>query len=303
MMTTSISTFRRAAVAALFAAALAAGTPAPALAQDDPNPGALSFTGGLDVPSIYYFRGIRQERDPALTLWPYGDLGIALFSGDGGLKSVGVNIGVWNSLHTGTSGTGGISEGLHYEEDFYTTLSLGFGGGVTVSTGYMALTSPNNMFTTVKEWQFKVAKAHWLSPYVFLARELGTEPGVGQADAGAEAGSYLELGAAPSWAFAAGKATLGVPVKLGLSLGNYYEGADPHHETPEPEDSAFGFFSVGGLVTVPLTGIPSRFGSWNIHAGADLLTLGHHPELLNVGPDGTTSKSTVVALIGLGVSY
>src|SRR5688572_13681317 len=70
----------------------------------DPNPGALTFTGGLDVPSVYVFRGIVQEADRKLTLWPYGDLGLALFSGDGGVKSVGVNLGVWHSLHTGSSG-------------------------------------------------------------------------------------------------------------------------------------------------------------------------------------------------------
>ena len=87
------------AVTVLFAA------PSPATAQDDPNPGALTFTGGVDFPTIYFFRGLRQEKDAALTTWPYGDLGIALFSGDGGLKSVGVNVGVWNSLHTGTAGS------------------------------------------------------------------------------------------------------------------------------------------------------------------------------------------------------
>jgi hypothetical protein len=130
---------------------------------------------------------------------------------------------------------------------------------------------------------------------VFLARELATEPGVGQADAGEGAGTYVELGAAPSWGLADGAATLGVPVKLGLSLGDYYELAG--------EDHSFGFFSVGGLVTLPITAIPSRFGSWNIHGGADLLMLGDQPEFVNVGTDGTPSKTAVVGLFGIGVSY
>src|SRR4051812_37907729 len=67
----------------------------------DPNPGAITFTGGLDAPSVYVFRGIVQETDPKVTLWPYGDIGLALKSGDGAVKSVGVNFGVWNSLQTG----------------------------------------------------------------------------------------------------------------------------------------------------------------------------------------------------------
>jgi len=158
-----------------------AGSAGTAFAQTDPNPGALTFTGGIDFPTLYFFRGIRQETDPALTMWPYGDLGIALHSGDGGVKSVGVNVGVWNSLHTGSSGTDGVSGKLHYEEDFYATLALGFGGGFSLNTTYMALTSPNNMFATVKEMQFKVSKAHWLNPYGFLAFELSDD---GQADAG-----------------------------------------------------------------------------------------------------------------------
>src|SRR5438045_3734673 len=80
-----------------FAAPVEAQTPS----LNGPNAGAMTFTGGMDVPSIYFFRGMRQEGDPKITLQPYGDLGIAF--GD----HAKVNVGVWNSLHTGTSGTGG----------------------------------------------------------------------------------------------------------------------------------------------------------------------------------------------------
>ena len=72
------------------------------------------------------FRGIRQEIDPGFTSWPYADLKIDFTSGDGAVKSSSVNFGVWNSLHTGSSGTGGPSEKLHYEEDFYAALNLAF---------------------------------------------------------------------------------------------------------------------------------------------------------------------------------
>jgi hypothetical protein len=263
----------------------------PAFAQPaaatDPNPGALTFTGGLDVPSLYFFRGIRQETDPKLTMWPYGDIGIALMSGTGGLKSVAVNFGVWNSLQTGSSGTDGPSGKLHYEEDFYTTLSLGFGGGVTVATSYMALTSPNAMFNTVKEIQFKVTKTHMLSPYGFLAFELSDN---GQADGGLKKGSYLELGVGPAFPLGSSKVTLTVPVKVGLSLKDYYELNGTDHK--------FGFFDVGGLITVPLSGVPSSFGTWNIHGGADVLVFGDTTEFFNLG-----DKSKVVGLIGIGVTY
>jgi hypothetical protein len=290
-MTISARTFGKAVRVALAAAIVGLGVTTAAFAQNDPNPGAMTFTAGLDAPSIYFFRGIRQETDQKLTVWPYGDFGLALYSGDGGLKSVGVNIGVWNSLHTGSSGGAGTSTRLHYEEDFYTTLSLGFGGGVTVGTTYMALTSPNAMFSTVKEIQFKVSKAHLLAPYGFLAFELGDDtPGLNQADAGLNNGTYLELGVGPSWAVGGGMATVAVPVKLGLSLSDYYEGASG--------DEKFGFFDVGGLVTVPLSRIPSQFGAWNIHGGADVLIFGDTTKAFNAG-----DRSKVVGLFGIAVSY
>src|SRR5687767_1660460 len=93
-----------------------------ARAQDaDPNPGAITLTTGIDFPSVYFFRGIRQEADPSLTTFAFGDVGISLFSTDTG-QSVSVNFGLWNSLHTGTSGSKVIDNSIHYEEDFYAML-------------------------------------------------------------------------------------------------------------------------------------------------------------------------------------
>jgi hypothetical protein len=293
---------RKAAGTAAAAALLTIGSAGLAAAQtpaNDPNPGALTFTGGFDLPTVYVFRGIVQETDPALTMWPYGDIGIALMSGDGGLKSLGVNFGVWNSLHTGTSGTDGSSGKLHYEEDFYATLSLGFGGGVTVAPTFTAYTSPNFGFNTVKELSFKVSKTHMLAPYGVLAFELGDETAAsfGTADLGTagpdnKKGVYLELGVAPSYPIAGSKVTVAVPVKLGLSLKDYYQ--------LNGVDHSFGFFDIGGLVTVPISRIPSSFGSWNLHGSVDLLTFGDTTREYN-GTD--KDKTRVVALIGVGVTY
>jgi hypothetical protein len=282
----SIRVSARAATLALtFLAATALGS-APAFAQSsDPNTGALTFTGGVDLPSKYVFRGLVQEADSGLTLFPYGDLGIALFSGEGALKSASVNVGVWNALMTGSSGSDGPTEKLHYEEDFYTTLTLGFGAGVSVGTTYTAYTSPNGMFSTVHELAFKVAKSHWLSPYGLIAFELD-----GQADGGSSEGTYLELGVAPAWSFAGGKATVSVPTKFGFSLSDYYEGPDG--------DEKFGYFQIGGLVTAPLTTAESKFGVWSVKGGLDIYALGDTPKLFNNG-----DSAKVVATFGIGVTY
>src|SRR5262245_2356764 len=72
----------------------------PAFAQEkDPSPGAMTLTASFDFLNQYMFRGIRQN-STGIAMWPAVDLGIATYSGKGSLKSLGVNLGTWNSLHT-----------------------------------------------------------------------------------------------------------------------------------------------------------------------------------------------------------
>jgi hypothetical protein len=266
----------------------AGSTPTWAQAASDPNPGNLTITGGVDFLNAYLFRGIPQD-DTGVITWPYGDLGIALHSGDGIVKSVSVNVGLWNSLHTGAAGSDGPSRKLWYESDFYSTFGLGFGKGASLGVTYTAYTSPNGSFNTVRELSFKFAFDDTRSlgrmaskPYVIVARELD-----GQADGGAEEGTYLEIGAAPGFPVAG--FAVNVPLRAGFSLGDYYEGVSG--------DERFGFFSVAGIVTVPLSSMPTRVGSWNIHGGVEYVYLGdRNAEIL-----GDTSK--VIGSIGIGLSY
>ena len=283
---------RRAALVAVWCVC-AASWAGPARAQapaDDPNPGALTFTGGVDVPAVYFFRGIRQERDPRATLQPYGDIRIVLGSGDGLFKWVGVSVGVAESLHTGSSGTSGPSRHAHYEEAFHAALHLGFGGALALETSYSARTSPNFMFDTIKEVRVRVARTRGLKPYGLIAVELTDQ----STDGGIRKGRYAELGLGPVFPLIGRATTLTIPAKVGLSLGDYYE--------LNGRDHPFGFFDVGGLLTVPL-GLPVRFGMWNIHGGANLLVLGQTPRAANIGADGRTSRRAVVALFGAGVTY
>jgi hypothetical protein len=286
---------RRFAAGALATALLVA---VPASAQDsaslpDPNPGNLTFTGSMDFLNTYMFRGIRQD-DTKVIMWPAVDLGMSVYSGNGTLKSVGVNVGSWNSLHTGAAGSDGPSGKLWYEGDFYATLGLGFGRGVSLGTTYTAYTSPNNMFTTVKEIAFKLAVddsaylgAAALKPYGLVALEFDASPGLGQADAGENAGTYLELGIAPAWATDA--VSLAFPVKIGVSLNDYYELAGV--------DNRFGYASVAGIVTVPL-GTTTNFGAWNVHGGLEFQALGDTTKAIN-GGDG----QKVIGSFGFGLSY
>jgi hypothetical protein len=298
---------RRSALAVVAVVGVVFMTSAPTFAQEppkDPNPGAITLTGSLDFLNQYMFRGIRQNSSGIAT-WPAVDLGLAAFSGEGGLKSVGINFGTWNSLHTGDTGQDGPSGKLWYESDFYATLGFGFGGGASFSTTYTAYTSPNNGFTTVKEIMFKLAvddsgklgKAA-VKPYVAIAREFDTNynpltgVGTGQADGGTSAGTYLELGIAPG--YAASKASIAFPIKVGMSLGDYYELAGV--------DNKFGFFSLAGIATVPLGGTTS-FGAWNIHGGVEYQRLGDTTAAINFDDDGLPKKNQIIGSFGIGFSY
>jgi len=51
--------------------------------------------------------------------------------------------------------------------------------------------------------------------------------------------------------------------------------ADPN---PVFRGETFEFLSVAGVVTVPFTSAPTRFGSWDIHGGVEFLMLGDRNE-------------------------
>ena len=250
-----------------------------AVAQDVP----VSVSAGIDVTPNYMFRGIRQNSSNRsdVAWWPYIDLGIAAFEGDGGLKSLDINAGTWNSMHSDQSGV--------YETDIYASLGFGFGGGVALGTTYTSYTSPNDSFTHVKELALSLSVDDGeylgdgaLNPYVLFAFEMGAEEGANQADGGLKAGRYLELGIAPGYSGA--NASLSVPIKVGLSAGNYYE--------LDGIDNTFGFFSVAGAVSAPVG------SNWDVHGGVEFQALGDTTKALNNG-DG----SQVIVSGGFGLSY
>jgi hypothetical protein len=274
-------------------AALCAGflavTAAPAAAQ-------VAVTGGLDLTNQYMFRGIRQNYS-GMAIWPFVDLGAPVFSGDGALKSVNINVGSWNSIHTDQF-DGVEDEPKWYESDFYATLGFGF-SKATLGFTYTAYMSPASVdgaedvyFPTIHELAVKVSVDDSgalgkgaLKPYALIAFELTED---GQADLGAEKGVYLELGVAPG--ISGEKASVAFPVKLGLSAKDYYEFGSG-------EDSKFGYFSVGGIVTVPIN------SNWNVHGGGELQIFGDNTRLINGFGDSGDRRSTGLASIGIGFSY
>ena len=284
---------------------------APAYAQNDPNPGNLTFIGNVDFTNGYMFRGIRQD-DTRVIIQPSAELDILLQSADTGLKSTSLNIGTWNSLHTGNtglrsseSGLGCACDKLWYESDFYTTLAFGF-NAATLGVTYTAYTSPNAGFNNVKEVMFRFAvddsaalgKAA-LHPWVIAAFEIDADNGH-QADGGSKAGRYLELAVSPG--YSGSRASLAVPVKVGLSIGDYYELNEGTPARPDFVDHKFGYFSLAGIATVPIGGT-SAYGAWNVHGGVEYQRLGDTTKAFNVDEDGEARPNKVIVSAGFGFVY
>ena len=285
-MASSAWSGQRACVALALAVGVVAGPPVAQAQSADPNSGAVTVTGGLDVVNAYYFRGIPQDETGVIT-WPSADLGFTLYSGSGLVRALTANVGLWNSLHTGDAGSRGPTAKLWYESDFSATAGVGLPGGTAVSATFTAYTSPNGLFETVKEVSVKAAvddTDRWgrfaVRPYGVVAIELEG----GQADGGRRAGRYLELGAAPAVRVAG--VTAGAPVRVGLSLSHYYEGFS--------RDERFGFASVAGTVTRFL-GERTRFGSFNVHGGVEYLWLGERNQIFG--------ETDVIGSVGVGFSY
>lgn len=282
------------AIATAAALAVVIMIPTPAAAQEPANPQAdrVTIAGSLDFLNAYVFRGITQD-DTGLIVWPSLNFGVRVYEGSGALKALTLSAGTWNSVHSGIAGSDGPSGERWYESDIHTTLNFTVAGGVTAGATYTAYTSPNDMFTTVKEIALTLAVDDRaalgrvpIRPYALVAFELDTQPGFGQADGGFDAGTYLEVGAAPRFSVRA--LDLAIPVKVGLSLDGYYELAGRDH--------TFGYFSTAGIVTVPL-GARTKFGAWNVHGGVEYQALGEMTKALNDG-DG----SEVIGSIGIGWS-
>jgi hypothetical protein len=244
----------------------------------------VAVSGGVDFTNQYNFRGIRQNSG-GTSIWPFIDLGFPAWSGDGALKSVSLNLGTWNAMHTK------LSSSKAYETDLYATLGFGFGMG-SLGFTYTSYTSPGDYFAHVKELAVKASfddsaalGKGALKPYALIAFELTDD---GQADAGVGRGTYVELGVAPG--YTGSKASIAVPIKVGLSANDYYEFGTG-------SNSAFGYFSVAGIVTVP---IGSHF---NIHGGGEFQAFGDNVKAYNAFGDDGASSTAGIASVGVGFSF
>jgi hypothetical protein len=291
-------------ITALVAVALMLGTARPAQAQEGPNNGNVSLSLGFDVVTAYFFRGMAQE-NKGLIVQPYAEASFNLVNTD--VISMDAYVGTWNSVHSEqtSSGAPGADTNQWYESDFYFGLSYGLPFGLGFDISYTVYYGPSGSFAPTEEVGFGLTfddseylGDFALSPYALLAVELS-----GGADGGNDKGAYLELGVEPSFVVYESESypiTFSIPVKVGLSLSNYYE--DP----ATGKGRVFGFISVAGMFSTPLSLIPSDFGAWSASVGVEVLTLGKSARAIS-GPNGNNvtagSEFEVVGIFSLGMTY
>lgn len=300
-------------VLALLAASMLAW-PAPATAGEGPpaakpNSGALSLSIGVDWASQYYFRGIVQETE-GLIVQPYFEVGWSLYQNKH--TKISLAVGLWNSFHSGPTGADGHELGKGdgavetadpkswYEADFYSTLSLTFFQSISLGLTYTAYLSPNKAFTTTHELAISLS----YDDSALFARMLGGrfggfQPSITVAievEGGAigNKGTYMGIAVDPGFKIYEGSAltlSAGVPLELGLGLGDYYD-------DPGKSADTFGYFTAGIRAGLGLGFIPARFGSWSVTAAARALVLGDLMTAANADRGAEFLAST-----GLACSY
>jgi hypothetical protein len=254
----------------------------PAAATSVAAPPAHPFRGtlGVDVATQYFFRGILQE-DRGVIAQPSLEVEKPLLEdGTGLLRSSALTFGMWHSLHSGPTGTRGGTDAW-YEADFYAGVTASR-SAASLGVTYTAYASPNGRFDTVQEVAVALGYddgAAWgggvftgLRPAATVAFELN-----GQADAGRDLGTYLELALCPGLSFEGRRPRprapraaprphpavvpapfgLSLPITLGLSLGDYYE--------RDGLDEPFGYLDVGLAAAFSL---PARLSDWSTCCGS-----------------------------------
>jgi uncharacterized protein (TIGR02001 family) len=253
-----------------------------ASAQDDgPSSDRVSLAIDATWTSQYLFRGILQEGSGVI-IQPSAELGFLLVDKDS--FDLSLVAGVWNSFHDRATGSTTDDDTISkwYEFDWYAGVNAAWnrwGFGVA----YTQYTSPNDAFSTTDEVSFTVAyddSGHFgerfsINPSATLAVELD-----GQADGGTDEGIFLGLEIAPTWDLGdwkIGGVEIALPVKVGLSLGDYYEDS-------AGDDDTFGYLSIGAALNIDLPE-PEGFGDWSAHAGVEYLALGDSTEEINGSDD------------------
>jgi hypothetical protein len=280
---------------------------APAAADDAPSPWSLTLSAGAT--NAYFFRCIIEE-DRGAIVQPAFELDYTAHQGDGWLKEAWLGVGMFNSFHSGPTGTGGSDAEppkAWYEADYYFTMQGKLEHGFELSMTWWEYTSPSSSFDSITEVDATVAwddgdlwdDAFRIHPSLTLGRELRGQSEFSDNPPGTHSGTYLGLGIAPEFTLVdfgepgdeekSLPLTLAFPVLLNLSLDHYYE-------DDTGDDETFGGLDLGAQFDVPLPLLGTSFGQWSFQAGVHYLILGDHMKEQNGGEGSQWIVSGVISV-------
>lgn len=281
------------------ALAAALAVPSISMAQDAPNKGAITFSGGVDVVSSYYYRGYLNE-NAGLIVQPYFGGALNIVESDD--VTIGLSLSTWNSIHSVHSAgeaevpSDGGGAGAWYENDIQVALPITF-GDFTITPAYYLYQYPNGAAESVQEvvlsvayddakvWNGALYEGFQLKPTLTLAYEF--DDGNGDED------TYLELGITPGYTFQVGetKVPLEFPITLGMSLDDYYVDSDGDNEF-------FGYVQVGVQTSFSLESlIPAKYGNWSLNVG------GYYQHLFADSAEAANHDESNVFWGKVGVSF
>ncbi len=287
-------------------------TPAMADGHEAPNQGAVSVSGNFTITNEYFFRGIFQENQ-GMIYQP--DLTVTFDLTAAGLEGVSAYVSTWNSIHDGPSSHTGSNGGQWYESDFLVGINFNILERLNADVSYIVYYGPSAggifaeeidlklVFDDADLWTEEGFLAAGLQPYALVAFETdGAADGLstGGGTVGSSEGIYLELGIEPSFDWVISEdltIAMSVPVKVGLSLDDYYESVNP--TTTALEDEDFGFFSVGLTGSIPLDFIPADYGAWSLSASVTYL---HVNDDFN-GNFAGVDNDRIIGTLGVGFEY
>ncbi len=239
---------------------------------------------GVDFMNAYFYHGIGQEDDD-LVVQPWTEVTINMVQDDvfTWLDGVDFRTSARSSHHFGNTGnTANSGREKFYELDFRGEAIVRFLERWSVAAAYMFRVAINNRFNDVQQLEFTLAfddhdpaYGFKLSPYALVILEVEGESDAGNRLRGPfKLGTLLELGIRPRFdvlQIANRPLTVAVPVKVGISLDDYFEG-------PDGEDGTFGYVDLGVEVSYPVLLARSdgnRRFAVNLLAGMDVLFLGN----------------------------
>jgi hypothetical protein len=260
---------------------------------------------GLDFSDNYITpRGLHVE-DEGLVTQPLLILLWKLHaSNQGTVRDVTLTTGLWNSFHSHRSG---VNPSRWNEIDPILNLTVKFKNNLSFDTGLTAFYTPTDSYQTSAHAEFKLTyndsprRGFSVNPWIAYWVELQNKATVVFDPATSSRGSYLTIGATPTFAVGGGGATVDVGTYANIVSGDFYQQFDG-----SDGGAGMAVLSVAPKINVPVKFLGVTHGAWTAYAGVSYYYL-HNDGLLDgnqaLGGDSEHDPNLTRLRLGLSVFF